>query len=52
MFSGIILFSRSLYLLAIINIKWLGMITPLGGVAFILAWGFLAIFSYKNKTQI
>ncbi len=52
MFSGIILFSGSLYLLAILNIKWLGMITPLGGVAFILAWGFLAIFSYKNKTQI
>jgi uncharacterized membrane protein YgdD (TMEM256/DUF423 family) len=40
--AGIVLFSGSLYLLAIFNISWLGMITPLGGVCFLLAWGLLA----------
>ena len=38
---GIILFSGSLYLLAITQIKWLGAITPIGGVLFIIGWGFL-----------
>ena len=47
MFSGIILFSGSLYLLATLNIKWLGMITPFGGVCFLLAWALLAFFAYK-----
>ena len=35
---GIILFSGSLYILAITDIKWLGMITPFGGMLFILGW--------------
>jgi len=35
---GIILFSGSLYLLAISGVRWLGMITPLGGVSFIVGW--------------
>lgn len=35
---GISLFSGSLYLLAITGAKWLGMITPLGGVSFIVGW--------------
>jgi len=48
MFAGIILFSGSLYLLAILNIKWLGMITPIGGVAFLAAWISLAVFAYKT----
>ena len=40
---GIVLFSGSLYLLALTGIRALGMITPLGGVAFILGWAFLAV---------
>lgn len=36
--TGVILFSGSLYLLALTDIKWLGAITPIGGVAFIVAW--------------
>ena len=48
MFTGIILFSGSLYLLAIFNAKWLGMITPLGGVSFLFAWGCVAMFAYKK----
>lgn len=38
MLTGIILFSGSLYLLSITNIRWLGVITPFGGMAFIIAW--------------
>jgi len=47
MFSGILLFSGSLYILSISGIKWLGMITPLGGICFLLGWFFVAVFSYK-----
>ncbi len=42
-FAGIVLFSGSLYLLSLFDRKWWGMVTPFGGVAFIIAWGFLAI---------
>jgi len=40
--SGILLFSGSLYLLALTDIRWLGAITPLGGAAFLLGWAALA----------
>ena len=39
---GIVLFSGSLYVLALSSIRWLGAITPLGGVAFLAAWALLA----------
>lgn len=45
---GIFLFSGSLYVLAISGIKWLGAITPLGGVSFIAGWILLAIAVWKN----
>ena len=35
---GIILFSGSLYILAVTGFKWMGMITPIGGVMFIIGW--------------
>ena len=35
---GIILFSGSLYVLAVTGFKWMGMITPFGGVFFIIGW--------------
>ncbi len=38
MLAGIVLFSGSLYVLSVSGIRWLGAITPLGGVAFIIAW--------------
>jgi uncharacterized membrane protein YgdD (TMEM256/DUF423 family) len=41
--AGTILFSGSLYLLALSGIRWLGAITPLGGVAFMLGWLCLAL---------
>src|SRR5689334_8341318 len=35
---GIVLFSGSLYLLALTNVRWLGAITPCGGISFIVGW--------------
>lgn len=40
--AGILVFSGSLYLMALTGTRWLGAITPIGGVAFILGWIFLA----------
>ncbi len=48
MFAGIVLFSGSLYLLTLSGIRWLGAITPLGGVAFIAAWLLLAWAGLKG----
>lgn len=36
--AGILLFSGSLYVLAISGVRWLGAITPLGGLAFLVGW--------------
>ena len=47
MFIGILLFSGSLYILAVSGIKVLGAITPLGGVAFLVAWVLMIIATYK-----
>ena len=41
--AGIFIFSGSLYWLAVTNAHWLGAITPLGGLAFIIGWGSLAL---------
>ena len=38
MLTGIILFSGSLYVLSVSGLRWLGMVTPFGGTAFIAAW--------------
>ena len=40
---GIVIFSGSLYLLAVTNTRWLGAITPLGGVSFLVGWAWLLI---------
>lgn len=47
---GILLFSGSLYILALSGIRWLGAITPLGGVAFLAGWALLAwsMFRIQN----
>jgi uncharacterized membrane protein YgdD (TMEM256/DUF423 family) len=36
--AGIVLFSGSLYLLALTGARWLGPVTPLGGLAFLAGW--------------
>lgn len=43
MLAGIIIFSGSLYILSMTGIKWLGMVTPLGGLSFLAAWLTLAL---------
>ena len=45
---GILVFSGSLYLLSITGIKWLGAITPIGGLAFIIGWGCLFAASLQR----
>jgi uncharacterized membrane protein YgdD (TMEM256/DUF423 family) len=47
--TGITLFSGSLYLLSFSNIKWLGLITPLGGVAFLIGWSCLVVTAWGIK---
>ena len=42
-FAGIFLFSGSLYLMALTNLRWLGAVTPFGGLCFLVAWGWLII---------
>ena len=42
---GILVFSGSLYLLAATNTRWLGAITPIGGVSFLVGWFWLAASS-------
>jgi uncharacterized membrane protein YgdD (TMEM256/DUF423 family) len=44
---GIVVFSGSLYLLSITGVRWLGAITPLGGLAFIGGWACLAATGWK-----
>ena len=46
---GIFLFSGSLYLLAVTDITWLGMITPLGGSAFIIGWIMLFLAAQRSE---
>ena len=38
---GIVIFSGSLYLLSLTDIRWLGAITPIGGLAFLIGWAIL-----------
>ena len=47
--AGIIVFSGSLYVLAVTNMRWLGAITPIGGLCFLGGWLWL-IFSPPQQT--
>ena len=46
--AGILVFSGSLYVLAVTGIRWLGAITPIGGLAFIAGWLCLVIAIFKH----
>lgn len=46
---GVLIFSGSLYILALTNMKWLGAITPLGGLSFMVGWGWLAIGGLRTS---
>ncbi|MGQ7868088.1 DUF423 domain-containing protein [Sunxiuqinia sp. sy24] len=46
--AGILIFSGSLYVLAITGIRWLGAITPIGGLSFIAGWILLLVAIWKH----
>jgi len=48
MIAGIIIFSGSLYFLVITDSRWLGAITPIGGMCFIIGWLLLAVNIYRS----
>ena len=47
--AGILLFSGSLYLLVLTDIRWIGPITPLGGVCFMLGWALLITSGFRRN---
>src|SRR3989344_3889079 len=47
MLAGIVIFSGSLYVLSATGWKWLGAVTPLGGVSFIIAWALFIVAAVK-----
>lgn len=46
------LFSGSLYVLAMTGVKWLGAITPLGGLAFLVGWAALAVYGIGQSSTV
>jgi len=49
--AGLLLFSGSLYLLVLTDTTWLGAITPIGGVSWIVAWAVLAVLAVRSRTR-
>ncbi|HLO99857.1 MAG TPA: DUF423 domain-containing protein [Fimbriimonas sp.] len=47
--AGILIFSGTLYVLVLTGIRWLGAITPIGGVCLILGWVLLAAKLLKQQ---
>jgi uncharacterized membrane protein YgdD (TMEM256/DUF423 family) len=47
--AGTVIFSGSLYILSLTGEKWLGMITPIGGLAFIVGWACMAWAAWKAR---
>lgn len=45
--AGILLFSGSLYVLTLTGLRWMGAITPFGGVAFVAGWALLALAALR-----
>lgn len=50
--AGIVIFSGSLYVLALTGVKWLGAITPIGGVCFLAGWLALIVTLYRYYPQL
>jgi uncharacterized membrane protein YgdD (TMEM256/DUF423 family) len=51
LFAGIVIFSGSLYTLVLTNVSKFGMITPIGGVCFIIGWILVAIATAKMAIE-
>lgn len=48
MLAGIVLFSGSLYVLSVSGLRWLGAVTPFGGLSFIVAWALFVVAVFKS----
>ncbi len=48
---GVVVFSGSLYLLAVSGLRWLGMITPIGGILFLVGWLCWILAALKQNRQ-
>jgi uncharacterized membrane protein YgdD (TMEM256/DUF423 family) len=48
MIAGTVLFSGSLYGLALLGARWLGPVTPLGGLCFLAGWALLAFAAWRT----
>lgn len=48
MLAGIVLFSGSLYVLTLTGVKLIGVVTPFGGAAFLIAWGWVAWAAWRS----
>lgn len=49
--AGIVLFSGSLYLLVLSGTHWLGPVTPVGGVCFMIGWVLLIVAALKKEQR-
>ncbi|HXG01682.1 MAG TPA: DUF423 domain-containing protein [Bacteroidota bacterium] len=49
--TGTVLFSGSLYVLTLAGVRWLGAVTPFGGLAFIIGWLLLAVGVRKQESS-
>lgn len=47
--AGIAIFSGSLYAMALSGVRWLGAITPLGGLALLVGWAALAVAAWRAR---
>lgn len=46
--GGVLVFSGSLYAMALTDVRWLGAITPIGGLMFVLGWAWLAWSAFRS----
>lgn len=49
--AGILLFSGSLYLLALTDIRWIGPVTPLGGLCFMMGWILVMVAAIRRSVR-
>jgi uncharacterized membrane protein YgdD (TMEM256/DUF423 family) len=49
--AGVLLFCGSLYVLALTDIRWVGPVTPVGGLCFIIGWGLLIAAGVRQKAH-
>lgn len=50
--AGIIFFSGSLYLLVLTGARWLGMVAPVGGTAFLVGWALLFVAALRGRSPV